>query len=82
MALSEVLFGQGQRPVVNANQITGKISLNGVLDEEEWKQATSIDGLTMVEPETGKPASMGTTVKILMDKRNIYLGITCYEDDP
>ena len=82
MVLSEVLFGQGQRPVVNANQITGKISLNGVLDEDEWKQATSIDVLTMVEPETGKPASLGTTVKILMDKRNIYLGITCYEEDP
>ncbi len=79
---SEPLSGQGQRPVVTAYQITGKISLDGVLDEDEWKLAKSIDALTMVEPETGKSASMGTTVKILMDKRNIYLGITCNEDDP
>ncbi len=82
MILSEVIFGQGQRPLASAYQITGKILLNGVLDEDEWKQATSIGVLTMVEPETGESASTGTTVKILMDKRNIYLGIICYEDDP
>ena len=76
------LFGQDQKPVFSVLQITGKISLDGVLDENEWMQAPSIVALTMVEPETGNQASLGTTVKVLMDKQNIYLGITCFEDDP
>lgn len=74
------LFGQDQKPVIKAQQITGKISLNGVLDEVEWEQASGIKSLTMVEPETGGTASLRTTVKILMDKRNIYVGIICYDD--
>ena len=76
------LFGQDQKPVFSVLQIPGKISLDGVLDENEWMQAPSIVALTMVEPETGNQASLGTTVKVLMDKQNIYLGITCFEDDP
>lgn len=80
--LPKLLFGQGERPVVVAFQISGKISLDGVLDEIEWAQAEAIDALTMVEPETGSTASLRTTVKILVDRTNIYLGITCYEDDP
>ncbi len=80
--LPKILYAQGQRPVVNAFQISEKISLDGVLDEDEWKQAIGIDALTMVEPETGSKASLRTTVKILVDKSNIYLGVTCYEDDP
>lgn len=80
--LPKILYAQGQRPVVNAFQISEKISLDGILDEDEWKQAIGIDALTMVEPETGSKASLRTTVKILVDKSNIYLGVTCYEDDP
>lgn len=80
--LPKILYAQGQRPVVNAFQISEKISLDGILDEDEWRQAIGIDALTMVEPETGSKASLRTTVKILVDKSNIYLGVTCYEDDP
>jgi len=77
-----VLLGQGDRPVVVAFQISGKISIDGILDEDEWAQAKIIEALTMVEPETGSAASLQTTVKILVDKSNIYLGIKCYENDP
>ncbi len=47
--LPKLLFGQGERPVVVAFQISGKISLDGVLDEGEWARAEAIDELTMVE---------------------------------
>lgn len=61
--------------MVSAIHAIGKITLDGYLNEDEWSRAQSIDALTMVEPTTGNPASLGTTVKIVMDKRDIYLGI-------
>ncbi len=75
-----VLFAQDQKPVIKAHQIAEKISLDGILNEDEWDQAPEINSLTMVEPETGGPASLQTTVKILMDKRDIYIGIICHDD--
>lgn len=78
--LPEVLLAQDQKPVIDALRISGKISLDGILNEAEWEQASEINSLTMVEPETGGSASLRTTIKILMDKRNIYLGIICYDD--
>ncbi|MEA1897158.1 MAG: DUF5916 domain-containing protein, partial [Bacteroidota bacterium] len=80
--LPKILYAQDQKPVVSAFQISGKIFLDGVLDEDEWTSAVAINALTMVEPETGSQASLETDVKILVDKSNIYLGITCYEEDP
>jgi len=80
--LPEILHSQDQKPVVNVFQISGKILLDGILDEEEWSQASAIDSLQMVEPSTGIKASLKTSVKILMDRNNIYLGISCFHDDP
>ncbi len=52
------------------------------MSEPEWSLADSITHLGMVEPvEHGEP-SFPTTVKLLVTPKNIFLGITCYDEDP
>jgi len=56
----------------------GKIKVDGVLNENPWSRADSIDTLIQCEPAFGDPASEKTIVKILYDKNNIYICAVCY----
>ena len=59
----------------------GIIKVNGVLNEESWSDADSIDGLIQCEPTFGVPASEKTTAKVLYNYENIYVGVVCYYKD-
>ncbi|MCK5945173.1 MAG: carbohydrate binding family 9 domain-containing protein, partial [Planctomycetes bacterium] len=56
------------------------IALDGRLDEPAWQQAARIDRLTAIEPVQGAEPAARTEVRVLADRRSIYIGVRCHDD--
>ena len=56
--------------------------LDGVLDDEIWKNAPIHEGFRQRDPDEGKPATERTTFQIAYDDEAIYFAILCYDDEP
>ena len=67
---------------LEAFRITGQITLDGILSEEEWQFAQPAMNFYQVEPDEGAPASQPTEVRVLYDRANLYIGFMCYDSDP
>jgi hypothetical protein len=57
----------------------GAIKLDGDLSEPEWKLAEPATDFIQRLPNTGKPATERTEVRILYDQHNIYVGVDCFD---
>lgn len=78
-----LVFAQNsQPPVVSAQMTEEDLKLDGFLNEASWKKAGVISSLRMVEPYENIDPSYGTVLRILVDTKNIYLGIICSDPDP
>ena len=64
---------------VGASRCAGKITVDGRLDEPDWKKADFITGFTA---QGGKPADPQTFVRILYDRGNLYFGLEALEPEP
>ena len=58
------------------------IRVDGVLDEASWAAAAAIGPLLQRDPNEGAAASEETEVRILFDKDNLYVGVTCHDKTP
>lgn len=56
--------------------------IDGILDDEVWKNAPSVSDFIQFEPDKGKPASVRTVAKILYDNDYIYVAFLCYDPEP
>ncbi|MGH9940621.1 MAG: DUF5916 domain-containing protein [Blastocatellia bacterium] len=63
-------------------RVTGKISLDGALEEPDWAQAQALGEILQREPKQETAATERTEVKLLADKDNLYIGVMCYDSDP
>ncbi|GIW52927.1 MAG: hypothetical protein KatS3mg081_2282 [Gemmatimonadales bacterium] len=70
------------RPVTRATRATGKITVDGVLDEPSWFQAPALSDFIQSQPRPGYPASERTVVRVLYDSDYIYVGAICYDSEP
>src|SRR5262245_36440021 len=57
-------------------------TIDGVLDERVWEQATPIDEFVQIEPQEGLPATERTEVRLLYTPTAIYVGVTCFDAEP
>ena len=64
-------------PTYDIHRAAGVIKIDGVLDEDDWKQASPIK---MVDVGHGTPSWYATTVRLLYDDTNLYVAFEC--DDP
>ena len=53
--------------------------LDGVLDDEVWKNAVVMDDFMQGGPVPGSDASCKTEIRMLYDDRNLYVGITAFD---
>src|SRR6266853_2947355 len=60
---------------------SGKIRLDGRLDESDWARADSVTEFRQREPVVGAPASERTVVKALRDADALYIGVRAYDGD-
>jgi len=61
---------------------TGRIRLDGRLDEPDWLRTDSLTDLRQREPLTGEPATERTTVRVLRDASALYVGVRAYDETP
>ena len=69
---------------VNALRIVSPPSIDGVLDEDFWKNAEPAQNFQMFKPGDGgeERENMKTVVKIAYDDEAIYFGATMYDVNP
>ena len=60
---------------IHVKPVSGRITIDGKLDEEFWKQASPVWML----PRTKEKAEVHTRVRMLADKEYFYVGIECDE---
>lgn len=64
---------------MTAVRIEGSITVDGKLDEPEWRRAEPAKDFIQKLPATGEPATEPTEVRLLYDEDNLYVGVYCFD---
>ncbi len=67
---------------IQAKYLTGKIKIDGVINEPAWRDAPVATNFVQFEPDNGGKASERTEVKVLYDNSGIYIGAVMYDNAP
>ena len=60
-------------------QVHAQITIDGVLDEPEWRDALVFEQFVTTEPLTSQPAKYATQVRVITDDKGIYIGFSNYQ---
>lgn len=69
-------------PPVQAARLSGKIALDGVLDESAWTGAARIDTFFETVFGDNRPPLVATLALVGYDDKYLYLGLDCEDPDP
>ncbi len=70
------------RPSATAIRATGKMTVDGRLDEADWSRAVPAKDFLQRDPDEGKPATEATEVRFLYDDKAIYVGARMFDSEP
>lgn len=56
--------------------------IDGSLEDSAWQQAQPSTGFIQTDPNRGEPMSLETSIRILYDDDNVYLGFQSYDTEP
>ncbi|MDQ3112426.1 MAG: carbohydrate binding family 9 domain-containing protein, partial [Bacteroidota bacterium] len=70
------------RKMMAAQRISAPPKIDGVLNDECWKNAEIATNFRQNSPTEKAPVSFETEVKILYDNTAIYIGAMCYDSSP
>ena len=59
-----------------------RLTIDGVLDDEDWKRATPATGFILIEPEEGVAATNQTFIHVLYDADYLYIGLNMIDAEP
>ncbi|MFI5252020.1 MAG: DUF5916 domain-containing protein [Bacteroidota bacterium] len=66
----------------HATRLTHAISIDGMLNESDWKNAETFSDFRQFDPVEGVDPTEKTDVKLLYDDNALYVGIICHDSDP
>jgi hypothetical protein len=66
-------------PIAHAARRTGPITIDGRLEEADWKTAAPITAYRQTDPVEGAPATQRTEVRVLYDDDALYIGARMYD---
>ena len=69
----------GSVSTLMAVHLNAAITIDGVLDEVEWRDAEVYSDFVSVEPLTGEPAKYATEVRMITSDEGIYVGFSNYQ---
>lgn len=75
-------FSQNSNRVANAVRITNAIKIDGLLNDEAWNNAQTIESFTQYQPVFNVNPSQKTIVRIIYDDDAIYVGAMLYDTSP
>lgn len=64
-----------------ARRAHGRIFIDGNLDEAAWGRASVIDGFFTIADGGSVPAAARTSVRVLWDEKNLYVGAEMEDED-
>jgi hypothetical protein len=70
------------RPTLAASAIDQPIKVDGLLDDEAWRQVDVADNFIQREPKPGQPATEATEVRVVYTDSTLYIGIRALAADP
>jgi hypothetical protein len=70
------------RPVAHGTRTTGKLVIDGRLDEADWARAEVLADFVQQLPNTGMPARFPTVVRVLYDADHLYIGAVNHDPEP
>lgn len=73
---------QDSLKTIKALRITTSPRIDGLLDDEVWKNAQPVSEFIQNQPMEGNPVSQRTEVKIVYDDYAIYVGAMMYDTAP
>ena len=83
LAVVDTGLGEKENRTTTATKIeSGKITVNGRLDEAVWSDAKWTSGLRQYEPVAGSPMTEKTEFAILYTPDVLYLGVRCHDSEP
>lgn len=82
MFVSMQTEGQETRKQAEAYRTSAVPTIDGVLDEAEWKNSIPADEFFQYDPYNGPPASNKTEVRIMYDDKALYIGAMMYDNSP
>jgi len=56
--------------------------IDGVLDDEVWETAATVEGFVQFQPEFGAPSSFRTVVLVGHTSEALYVAFRCFDSDP
>ena len=57
-------------------------AIDGVLNDEAWRNAAVIDSFTQQEPVNGQPATERTEVRVIYDANHLYIAVHAFDATP
>ncbi len=70
-------------PVLNAAKLTGMPpQIDGILNEDVWKQAPAATGFIQLLPDEGEPASERSEVRVLYGDDALYIAFRAFDANP
>lgn len=77
-------YSQTLKKTLKTNFSDEKISIDGKLDEEIWKNSEIATNFLMIAPDNGKPEreERKSEVKVVYDNDAIYIGATLFDNEP
>lgn len=73
---------QAPPPTVTIPRIDAAVTIDGVLDEPVWAQATRLEGFHQYRPVDGRMAEQETIVLVWYSPTAIHFGIIAHDTDP
>ncbi len=69
-------------PSAVLTEISGKIQIDGILNDPAWKNSPVIANFTQVEPHPGQAPTEPTKVWLAYDKDSLYIAVRCEDRSP
>jgi hypothetical protein len=70
------------RATVRAIRLREPLQLDGVLDEDVYRQVPPFDGMIQVAPEAGQPSTERTDIWVMYDDTHMYVACRCWDSAP
>jgi hypothetical protein len=67
---------------LHAIQTMGKITLDGILNEDTWAKADPASDFTQRDPEEGAAPSERTELRLAYDASALYIGVRLFDKEP
>jgi hypothetical protein len=67
---------------ITAHVAQHPVTIDGNLDEADWRDTPPATGFVQSEPHTGSPATENTEVRVLYDSDRLYIGAYLHDSEP